>query len=166
MPQFVDELKAEADAAIAAMRAAALHARELHARAELMRHMKMTAAKVKDRPRDEAVRAVVDEWLFAWKLDRASFPHVAAMEALTEAFYDYVRDPSQANDSAVRRACAVIEAAFAATDTSLADRMAWRSMCAHGWWGQVKPPPAGAGRPDRDWPDRPFWEHGCLPECL
>jgi hypothetical protein len=88
------------------------------------------------------------------------------MEALTQAFYDYVRDPSQTNDETVRRACAAIEAAFAATDIALADRMAWRSMCAHGWWAQVKPAPVGAGRPDRMWPDRPFWEHGCLPECL
>src|SRR5206468_2317128 len=46
-----------------------------------------------------------------------------------------------------------------------ADRMAWRSMCAHGWWAQVKPAPAGLGREDRAWPGQPFWEDGCLPEC-
>jgi hypothetical protein len=165
MPDFVDELQAQAEAAIAAMRAASLRAREIHARAELLRHMRLTAAKVKDRPRDEAVRAVVDEWLFAWRLERASFPHVAAMEALTRAFYDHVRAPGVATDAELRRACSAIEAAFAATDIALADRMAWRSMCAHGWWAQVKPPPAGAGRPDRAWPVQPFWEDGCLPEC-
>ncbi len=162
---LVEEEQEKAAAAIAAMRAAAEQAREIHARAELMRHMRMTAAKNKGRPREEAVRAVVDEWLFAWALDR-SWPHVAAMEALTRAFCDYVEAPSDARDRAVRAACDAITRAFAAAGKPLADQMAWRSMCAHGWWAQVRPAPAGQGRGDRAWPQRPFWEEGCPKECL
>ena len=45
MIHLVDELKAKADANIAAMRDAALRARDTHARAELMRHMLMTASE-------------------------------------------------------------------------------------------------------------------------
>jgi hypothetical protein len=163
---LVEEQQQQAAQAIAAMRAAAETAREIHVRAELMRHMRMTAAKNKDRPRDEAVRAVVDEWLFAWALERASWPHVAAMDALTHAFLDYVAGPSDATDQAVRTAWEAITRAFAAAGKPLADQMAWRSMCAHGWWAQVRPAPAGQGRTDRTWPARPFWEEGCLPECL
>ena len=46
MPDIVDTMLAEADAAIAAMQAAAMHARALHARAELLRHLRTTAAKL------------------------------------------------------------------------------------------------------------------------
>jgi hypothetical protein len=162
---LVEEEQEAAAAAIAAMRAAAERAREIHARAELMRHMRTTAAKNKDRPRDAAVRAVVDEWLDAWALDRA-WPHVAEMEALTRAFLDYVANPSDAMDRAVRAACDAITRAFAAAGKPLADQMAWRSICAHGWWAQVRPAPAGQGRSDKEWPARPFWEEGCLPQCL
>src|SRR5262245_55558832 len=143
---LVEEEQEAAAAAIAAMRATAEHARAIHARAELMRHMRMTAAKNKDRPRDVAVRAVVDEWLEAWALDRASWPHVAEMEALTRAFLDYVAGPGDATDRAVRAAWDAITRAFAAAGKPLADQMAWRSMCAHGWWAQVRPAPAGPGR--------------------
>ena len=66
MPHLVEELRAEAEAAIAAMREAALAARHLHARAELMRHMLTTARKVKDRPKADAVETVVREWMDAW----------------------------------------------------------------------------------------------------
>jgi hypothetical protein len=163
---LVEEEQGRAAAAIVAMRAAAETARETHARAELIRHMRMTAAKNKDRPRAEAVRAVVDEWLFAWALERATWPHVAEMDALTHAFLDYVAAPSDATDRTVRAACDAITRAFAAAGKPLADQMAWRSMCAHGWWAQVRPAPAGQGRKDRTWPARPFWEEGCLPECL
>jgi hypothetical protein len=163
---LVEEEQQRAAAAIAAMRAAAEAARETHARAELMRHMRTTAAKNRDRPRDEAMRAVVDEWLQAWALERATWPHVGAMEALTCAFLDYVAAPSDASDRAVRAAVDAIAHAFAAAGKPLADQMAWRSMCAHGWWAQVRPAPAGQGRGDRAWPARPFWEEGCLPECL
>jgi hypothetical protein len=163
---LVEEEQERAAAAIAAMRAAADAARETHARAELMRHMRTTAAKNRERPRDEGVRAVVDEWLGAWALERATWPHVAEMEALTRAFLDYVAAPSDAGDRAVRAAADAITQAFAAAGKPLADQMAWRSMCAHGWWAQVRPAPAGQGRADRAWPIRPFWEEGCLPECL
>jgi hypothetical protein len=45
MLHIVDEMQEEAAQAIAAMHEAALRARRLHARAELMRHMRTTAAK-------------------------------------------------------------------------------------------------------------------------
>ena len=61
MTHFVDELTANSEAAIAAMRDAALRARHIHARAELMRHMLVTAHKVKRKPRADAVEAVVTE---------------------------------------------------------------------------------------------------------
>ena len=166
MSHLVEDLQEQAARAVATMRDAALAARSLHARAELMRHMRLTTAKSKDRPRADAVRAVVDEWLGAWGLTRASWPHVPAMEALTIAFHDYVRDPSDANDRAVRAALTVIEAAFTRAGLPLDDQMAWRSMCAHGWWADVKPAPPGKGRTDRVDPERPFWDKACLPECL
>jgi hypothetical protein len=165
MPYLVDELRAQADSAIAAMREAALAAREAHARAELMRHMLLTAAKMKALPRDAAVAKIVDEWLGAWALDR-SWPHVAAMEALAQAFLDHALAPGEASDRAVRAACATLEAAFARAGLPVADQMAWRSNCAHGWWAQVRPAPAGKGRADRVWPARAFWEEGCPPHCL
>ena len=166
MMHLVDELKAKADASIAAMRDAALRARETHARAELMRHMLMTAGKVKDLPAVDAVRFIVDHWLEAWSLARASWPHVAEMEAFAAAFHAYARAPTDAHDEAVRAICVRLELVFVAAGMPIADQMAWRSICAHGWWAHVAPPPPGKGRPDRDGPDRPFWEHGCLPECL
>lgn len=166
MTHLVEALRMEAEATMAAMRAAALHAREVHARAELMRHVLGTARRVSGKPRDEALGCVVDEWLKAWALDRATWRHVADMERLSLAFYDYVRAPTDANDRAVREACTALERIFASTGMSLADRMAWRSGCAHDWWAQVSPPPAGKGRGDRQWPDRPFWEHGCPARCL
>lgn len=166
MPHLVEQLQAEADAAIAAMRASALAARNLHARAELMRHMRMTTAKFRDRPRDEAVREVVDEWLGAWGLTRAGWPHVAAMEALTRAFDDYVRSPDDARDAALRRAVDQFAEACRRAGFPLEDQMAWRSMCAHDWWSHVSPPPADRRRADRVDPERPFWDLGCKPECL
>ncbi len=166
MPHLVEDLQDQAAHAITAMRNAALAARSLHARAELMRHMRLTAAKSRDRPRAEAVRAVVDEWLGAWGLARDTWPHVGAMDALTVAFHDYVRDPSDAKDKAVRAALDTIEAAFAQAGLPLDDQMAWRSICAHGWWADVKPAPPGRGRADRVDPGRPFWDKACRPECL
>jgi hypothetical protein len=165
MEHLYPESKARADAAIATMQAAALGAREAHARAELMRHMLLTAGKLKDKPRDAVKRQVVDEWLAAWALDRASFPHVGAMEALSLAFLDYVSAPSDAADRALRDAWAAVERAFAAAGMALADQMAWRSFCAHGWWAAVRPAPPGKGRPDTAWPERPFWEQGCPEKC-
>ena len=68
MRHLVDELKARADEQIAIMRDAALRARDTHARAELMRHMLMTANHVKAKPAAEAVAFIVDHWLEAWGL--------------------------------------------------------------------------------------------------
>jgi hypothetical protein len=166
MTHLVDESRREAEAAIAAMRAAALKARDLHARAELMRHMVMTAGPVKDRPRDEAVRHTVDHWLDAWGLDRAHAPLLAGMESFAGAFHDYLHAPTDAHDRSLREAMATLERAFAASGMTLIDQMAFLSVCAHEWWGEVKPAPKGRGRQDRAWPDRPFWERGCLPQCL
>ena len=109
MKHLVDELKAKADANIAAMRDAALRARDTHARAELMRHMLMTADKVKDRPTADAVRFIVDHWLEAWGLARASWPHVAEMEAFAAAFHAYAMTPTDAHDDAVRATCVRLE---------------------------------------------------------
>jgi hypothetical protein len=159
------EAKAAADEAIAAMQAAALAARAAHARAELMRHMLLTAGKLRDRPREAAMGQVVDEWLAAWALDR-SVRHVGDMEALTLAVFDYVRAPSDEADRILREAWATTERAFEAPGISLADRMAWRSACAHGWWGDVRPAPTGEGRAGTAWPAGPFWEKACPPHCL
>ena len=159
------EAKAAADEAIAAMKAASLAARTTHARAELMRHMLLTAGKLKERPRDAAIRQVVDEWLAAWALDR-SFLHVGDMEAVTGAFLDYVGAPSDDADRVLRQAWATLERVFAATGIPLTDRMAWRSACAHGWWAELRPAPQGEGRADTAWPAGPFWEKGCPPHCL
>ncbi len=172
MPHLVEELRAEADAAIAAMRAAALAARQVHARAELMRHMLTTARKVKDRPKAEAVETVVREWMDAWNLDRHDWPHIAReMEAFTAAFHDYANDPSNTHDARLRESCAALDAALAKQDTSIAEQMAFRSQCAHRWWELVAPTPAdlpGAKpRPSipASRPDAPFWEAGCADFC-
>jgi len=172
MSHFVDQLKAEADTAIAAMRDAAIHARAIHARAELMRHMLLTAGKVKNRPKAAAVDSVVGEWMAAWNLTRADWPQLAReMEAFTAAFYDYAKAPSDQSDAALRASCAALDAALANEGTSIADQMAWRSQCAHGWWDLVKPVPADLpGRkerpsvPQRE-PGAPFWEAGCAEFC-
>jgi hypothetical protein len=158
------EAQAAADDKIAAMQSAALAARAAHARAELMRHMLLTAGKLRERPRYAAIRQIVDEWLAAWALDRG-FPHVAAMEAVTGAFFDYARAPSDAADQVLRGAWATVERVFEATGISLADRMAWRSACAHGWWGEVRPAPPGEGRSDTAWKAAPFWDKACPPHC-
>ena len=166
MNHLVDELKAKADANIAAMRDAALRARDTHARAELMRHMLMTANKVKDRPVADAVRFIVDHWLEAWDLARASWPHVAEMEAFAAAFHAYAIAPSR---RARRRGARDLRPARAGLrrgrdadrrpDGVALDLRAWLV-------GAGASPPPGKGRPDRDWPAQPFWEHGCLPDCL
>src|SRR5476649_2229804 len=131
-----------------------------------MRHMLLTAGKLTAKPRDAAMRQIVDEWLAAWQLERAGFPHVGALETLSLAFLDYVRAPSDAADRVLREAWAAVERGFADSGVALADRMAWRSFCAHGWWAEVSPAPPGQGRADRDWKALPFWESGCPPECL
>jgi hypothetical protein len=167
MTDLVETLRAEAEQRIAAMRAACEAARIAHARAELARHMLTTARKNLGRPRAEAIAAVVEEWLFAWALTRAEVPGIAAaMDAVTDAFCAHAEAPKPATDAALRAAWDGLEAACAAEGATLADRMAWRSMCAHGWWADVAPAPPGQGRADRAWPAEPFWTKGCPPECL
>ena len=172
MSGFVDELQAEAMAAIAEMQKAALAARHLHARAELMRHMLTTARKMMDRPKAEAVEAVVREWLNAWNLDRHAWPHIATeIENLTAAFHDVAHDPSPAHDAALRASTAALDAALAREGTTISDQMAWRSQCAHGWWELVRPvPPDLPGAKERPsvpplLKNAPFWESGCAAFC-
>jgi hypothetical protein len=173
MPHFVDELQDEAAKAIAAMKEAAIAARSIHARAELMRHMRTTAAKSKDKPKDEAVEAVVSEWMEAWHLPRSEWPHIALeMERFTEAFYDYARDPSDETDACLRETSDALDAALAKEGTTISDQMAFRSMCAHGWWELVVPTPSRLpGRSERPTvpalqPGKPFWEARCAEQCL
>lgn len=172
MGHFVEDLRAQADEAVATMKEAALAARHAHARAELMRHMLTTALKAKDKPKGEAVDMVVAEWMAAWYLDRNEWPHIAReMEAFTAAFYDYAHAPTDENDAALRKACAALDAALAAEGTTISDQMAWRSQCAHGWWEAVKPVPADLpGRKERPSVPplpaaAPFWEAGCADFC-
>lgn len=171
MSAYVEELAAEAEAAIAAMQTAARAARAAHARAELMRHMLTTAGKMAGRPREAAITGVVTEWTSAWGVAGARDDAVAdAMRGLTIACLDAVASPTQ-GDARLRAAVAALDAVYAARGTSLADEMAWRSQCAHGWWEAVAPRPvglAGAGpRPDVPGPvaGAPFWEAGCAPFC-
>jgi hypothetical protein len=173
MPHFVEDLQNQAQSAIAAMKEAALAARHIHARAELMRHMRTTAAKSKDKPKAEAVEAVVSEWMEAWYLDRSEWPHIAQeMETFTIAFYDYSRAPTDEADGRLRAATEALDAALAREGTTISDQMAFRSMCAHGWWEAVLPTPADLpGRKDRPTvpalqPGRPFWEARCAEQCL
>jgi hypothetical protein len=165
---FVEDLQGQAARAIEAMREAALAARAVHARAELMRHMRTTAAKMRERPREEAVALVVGEWMKAWGLTPSAYPEVAAeMRAFTEAFCAYADRPDDAADERVRAAAQALEAALAHSGTTLADQMAWRSECAHGWWELVVPTPPDLPRravpsdPSR----RPFWTLGCAEHC-
>ena len=166
MTHFVAQLRREAEVEIDAMKRAALRARDAHARAELMRHMLMTADRVKTEPAASAVRFIVDHWLEAWHLDRGTWPHVADMETFAAAFHAYAGDPNDAHDAAVRAAADRIEKAFADAALPLAEQMAWRSVCAHGWWALVRPAPPGRGRTDREWPREAFWADGCPAHCL
>ena len=170
---FVEDQQATAHAAIVAMREAAIHARALHARAELMRHMLTTARKVIDQPLDAAVDKVTGEWMAAWQLAADGYPEIATeMRAFTLACCSYARVPSEANDAAFRISADKLDAAFAGIGTSLADQMAWRSECAHGWWELVAPTPADLpGRKERAGvpkpkPGEPLWDCGCAPHCL
>jgi len=165
MQDFATELRQEAETAIAAARDAALRARHLHARAELMRHMLTTAAKVKDKPAREAIAFVLAEWLAAWAQDPATCPQKAQMEALAAACQAMVRGPGSHADTAVRHAFAALEAAYAAAGTTLADEMAWRSSCAHGWWGDIRPSPRDGAYSDLSRRAEPLWDRGCAPHC-
>ncbi|MCC6197146.1 MAG: hypothetical protein IT518_22040 [Burkholderiales bacterium] len=166
MSDFTTELKHAADAEIAAAREAALRARTTHARAELMRHMMLTTRKSVDRPRADSIELVVDEWLDAWQRTRDNYPYVALMEALTGACYDALKAPSAATDRAVRVAFAALEHACVGNGTTLADEMAWRSGCSHGWWGDVHPAPDEPQYREQAKRETPLWQRGCPPECL
>jgi len=172
MPHLVESLRRDAEAAILRMQEAARAARRVHARAELMRHMLTTATKVKQQPKAEAIEMIVREWMVAWNLGRTEWPHVAReMEGLTEAFYDYAHAPTDAHDERLRSFAEALDAAFAAEGTSIADQMAFRSQCAHGWWEWVEPVPGDLPglkeRPSVPGPraEGPFWTLGCADFC-
>lgn len=166
MATYLEELQGAAEQAIDTMREAALEARRVHARAELMRHMLTTAEKVKDRPKAAAIDTVVGEWMQAWHLDREAWPDVAhEMEAMTAAFHDYVRAPSPAADRRIRETHAALKRIIDTLDVTLEDHMAWRSRCAHGWWGHVRPAPEALRRPGEPAPEAPFWTLGCPADC-
>jgi hypothetical protein len=172
MTHLVDELRDEAEEAIEAMRAAALAARSAHARAELVRHMATTAAKVRNLPREQAVDTIVGEWMKAWHLAKDAYPEIAGeMRAFTDAICSFTERATAETDSKLRSAVAALDAALSRSGTTLADQMAWRSECAHGWWMLVVPMPddlpgraerAGIPRPEDG---RPFWEAACAPHC-
>jgi hypothetical protein len=166
MTDFTEELREAAQADIAAAHHAALRARAMHARAELMRHMMLTTAKSTDKSREESVQLVTDEWLDAWRRDRANYPYVALMEALSGACYDALKSPVTDTDKRVREAFAALEGACISHGTTLADEMAWRSVCSHTWWGDVRPAPNLPEYRERARRSEALWERGCPPECL
>ena len=169
MPHIVDTMLAEADAAIAAMQQAAIRARALHARAELLRHMRGTAAKMSGRPADEAAALVAGEWMKAWHLDGDAYADIAAdVRHFTDAFVRDAQGSTPATQAAIRTTTDALDAALARHGTTLADQMAWRSQCAHGWWSLVAPYPPGY--PERPTvpapaPGAPFWQAGCAEQC-
>ncbi len=168
MTHMIDEMRDAAAASIAAMQAACRQARTLHARAELMRHMLTTAAKLRDRP--DAVPGVVGEWMAAWALDPAAWPSLATeMRRFTEAVCAYEAHPDAITDAGWRAALQELDKALAAHGLDLADQMAWRSECAHGWWATVEPlPPGLSPRPSVPAanPTQPFWTTGCAAHCM
>lgn len=170
MPHIVEEMQDEAALAIDAMRKAALHARAVHARAELMRHMRVTAAKVSDRPLDAAVGFVAAEWMKAWGLNDDAHGELALdIRNFTAAFCRDTHAPTAASSAAILAATTRLEAAFSRSGTTLFDQMAFRSECAHGWWEMVVPTPQSE-RVDRAkvprWkPGLPFWEVGAAAHC-
>lgn len=166
MNDFTTELRHAADAQIAAAREATLRARLTHARAELMRHMMLTTRKSTDRPRTESIRLVVDEWLDAWRRTRENYPYVTLMEALSGACYDALKTPGRATNRAVQEAFAALEHACVDNGTTLADEMAWRSGCSHGWWGDVHPAPDAREYREQAKRKESLWQRGCPPECV
>jgi hypothetical protein len=88
------------------------------------------------------------------------------MEALAGACYDALRAPGGATDRAVREAFAALEHACVSNATTLADEMAWRSGCSHGWWADVHPAPDRPEFRDEAKRKESLWQRGCPPECL
>ena len=167
MTHMLADFSGKADLAIEAMKEAAMLARREHAAAELTRHMLLTTRKFAHLGREGAIEAVVADWLGAWHLKRDEWPEIAAeMEALTGAFYDYCLEPSDAADRAVRDAWQGLKKVHDTDARTLEDQMAWRSMCAHGWWGDVSPPPPGYRDHDAGRAIMPFWAKSCPPQCL
>ncbi len=167
MTHMLDEFAATAKRSIDAMKKAAEQARRDHAAAELVRHMLLTTRKFADHGKEKAVEAVVADWLGAWHFKRGDWPEIAAeMETLTGAFYDYCADPSETTDHAVRATWQKLKAVHDTNERTLEDQMAWRSDCAHGWWGEVSPAPKGYRDHDTRRAMTPFWTKGCPPECL
>ncbi|MBI3507388.1 MAG: hypothetical protein HY059_21345 [Proteobacteria bacterium] len=159
MTHPVDVHLEQAEQAIAAMRTAALAARAMHARAELLRHMRTTAAKMRGLPVDGAAVRVCTEWMKAWSLDAGAFPALADdIRAFAAAFCRDAAGSTPATCVGIETTLAQLEKGFVATGTTLPDQMAFRSECAHGWWAQIVPKPddaAGAA----------FWTNGCAPHC-
>ena len=112
------------------------------------------------------------EWMNAWHLQPSEWPQLREpMTAFTTAIREYVNKPDDANDAEVRTCWAALDAALAKEGTEIADQMAWRSQCAHGWWEMVLPAPADLpGRTPRPQipayePGSPFWHAGCNERC-
>ncbi len=123
MPHIVDQLQAEAAAAIAAMRDTALHARQQHARAELLRHMHQTAAKLAALPEDQAIARVVSEWMRAWHIDTERYAELAEqVRRFAAAFCTDARGSTPATQAAIRDATETLDAAFVRHGSSLADQ--------------------------------------------
>ncbi|MBL8833686.1 MAG: hypothetical protein JNL71_14945 [Rhodospirillales bacterium] len=159
MPHPVDDHLQLAERAIAAMRATALAARIAHARAELLRHMRTTARKMVGQPVEVAAAKVCGEWMKAWSLDAGAYPALADdIRGFAAAFCVDAAVSTPATQAAIADALGRLEAGFAATGTTLADQMAFRSECAHGWWAAVVPKPGSAE-------EGPFWTRGCAPHC-
>lgn len=166
MTHMLEELSETAERAIEKMKAAARQARLDHAAAELTRHMLLTTRKFLDRSRESAIEEVVAEWMGAWHLQQDDWPEIAAeMKVLTGAFYDYCAAPSDKTDDVVRDAWARLKAVHDSPERTLEDQMAWRSVCAHGWWSDVSPAPGGYRDHDAARTTEPFWAKGCPPEC-
>ena len=172
MPDLVDEMQQAAEIAIETMKTASITARRLHAKAELMRHMRGTALKMAQLPADEAAARVAREWMQAWHLDDGAYADLAPdIARFTRAFCDDARGSTPTTQRSIREAIQALDTALANHNTSLADQMAWRSECAHGWWELVAPTPSDFPNP----PQRPsvsrhrqgtaFWDTGCAERC-
>ena len=101
----------------------------------------------------------------AWRLEGSGDPGLeAAMLTFTGAVLAYVDEPDAGQDAKLRAAIASLEGCFEAQGTTLADQMAWRSECRHGWWSMVCPMPGEAQGRTATSP-APFWEMGCPERC-